>query len=87
MRLDRAAQSALHVFPARAGARNSSSIYGILNHSRTAMGKRLLRSWLKQPLTDVAAIQERHKIVRVFVDDVALRCTAHAAALAAQLLS
>lgn len=76
MRLDRAAQSALHVFPARTGARSSNSIYGLLNHSRTAMGKRLLRSWLKQPLTDVAAIQERHSIVKVFVDDGALRCAA-----------
>lgn len=74
MRLDRAAQSALHVFPARTGARSSNSIYGLLNHSRTAMGKRLLRSWLKQPLTDVAAIQQRHNIVKVFVDDEALRC-------------
>lgn len=74
MRLDKAAQSALHVFPARTGARSSNSIYGILNHSRTAMGKRLLRSWLKQPLTDVSAIQERHQIVKIFVDDVSLRC-------------
>lgn len=76
MRLDRAAQSALHVFPARTGStvRSSNSIYGILNHSRTAMGKRLLRSWLKQPLTEVAAIQERHTIVKVFVDDLQLRC-------------
>jgi DNA mismatch repair protein MSH2 len=73
MRLDRAAQSALHVFPARSGARSNTSIYGLLNHCRTAMGKRLLRSWLKQPLTDVAAIQQRHRVVQSFVDDVELR--------------
>lgn len=76
MRLDVAAQRALHVLPASGDGRgaSTSSIYGILNHTRTAMGKRLLRTWLKQPLTDVAAITERHSIVQAFVDDVELRC-------------
>lgn len=76
MRLDMAAQRALHVLPARAEARgnSTSSVYGILNHTRTAMGKRLLRSWLKQPLTDVVAISERHTIVQAFVDDLEMRC-------------
>lgn len=77
MRLDVAAQRALHIFPARGEARGASSnasVYGLLNHTRTAMGKRLLRSWLKQPLTDVAAINERHAIVAAFVEDQELRC-------------
>lgn len=74
MRLDRAAQGALHVFPARASGRGATSIYGLLNHNRTAMGKRLLRSWLKQPLTDVAAIQQRHSVVQAFVEDAEMRC-------------
>lgn len=76
MRLDMAAQRALHIFPTRGEARASStsSVYGILNHTRTAMGKRLLRSWLKQPLTDVAAIAERHTIVGALVDDAEMRC-------------
>lgn len=73
MRLDRAAQGALHVFPARASGRGATSIYGLLNHNRTAMGKRLLRSWLKQPLTDVVAIQERHAVVQAFVEDADMR--------------
>ena len=74
MRLDRAAQTALHVFPARTSGRGASSIYSVLNHNRTAMGKRMLRTWLKQPLTDVAAIQERHSVVAAFVDDAEMRC-------------
>ena len=77
MRLDVAAQRALHIFPARGEARAASSnasVYGLLNHTRTAMGKRLLRSWLKQPLTDVAAINERHTIVAAFAEDQELRC-------------
>jgi DNA mismatch repair ATPase MutS len=76
MRLDLAAQNALHVFPARGESlnNNTTSIYGILNHTRTAMGKRLLRSWLKQPLLDVRAITERHTVVAAFVDDAEMRC-------------
>lgn len=73
MRLDRAAQGALHVFPARSSGRGATSIYSLLNHNRTAMGKRMLRSWLKQPLTDVAAIQERHAVVQAFVEDDEMR--------------
>jgi MutS domain III/MutS domain II len=80
MRLDMAAQRALHVFPARAepraAATGTSSIYGILNRTRTAMGKRLLRSWLKQPLTSVDAITQRHTAVQALVDDLELRCAA-----------
>jgi DNA mismatch repair protein MSH2 len=77
MRLDMAAQRALHIFPARGDARaaaSTSSVYGLLNRTRTAMGKRLLRSWLKQPLTDVDAIAQRHAVVQAFVDDLELRC-------------
>jgi hypothetical protein len=75
MRLDMAAQRALHIFPARGESlnNNTTSVYGILNHTRTAMGKRLLRSWLKQPLRDVRAITERHAVVAAFVDDAEMR--------------
>ena len=76
MRLDVAAQRALHVLPPRNDPRAaaSTSAYGILNRTRTAMGKRLLRSWLKQPLTSVDAIAERHAVVAAFVDDPEMRC-------------
>ena len=36
----------------------SSSLYGLLNHCRTAQGQRLLMQWLKQPLTDMAKISK-----------------------------
>lgn len=62
------------MFPARSSGRGATSIYSLLNHNRTAMGKRMLRSWLKQPLTDVAAIQERHAVVQAFVEDDEMRC-------------
>lgn len=39
---------------------------------RTAMGKRLVRSWLGSPLLDVDAIAARHDAVEVLVSDTAL---------------
>ncbi len=43
MRLDAAAQRALHVFPARGDANSSFSLYGLMCKARTAMGKRRLK--------------------------------------------
>lgn len=37
----------------------SFSLLEILDHTRTAMGSRLLRRWIQRPLVDVAAIGER----------------------------
>ena len=39
------------------------SLLSTLNRCRTAMGRRLLKSWLLQPLTDLDAIQARHAAV------------------------
>jgi len=39
------------------------SLLSTLNRCRTAMGRRLLKSWLLQPLTDRSAIQARHAAV------------------------
>jgi DNA mismatch repair protein MSH2 len=89
MRLDAAALQALNVFPQRgfgpgagggaagggaaAAAAAASSLYGLLNRCRTAMGKRRLRAWLKQPLVDPAAIRARHDVVEALCSDPALR--------------
>jgi hypothetical protein len=43
MRLDAAAQRALHVFPARGDANGTFSLYGLMCRARTAMGKRRLK--------------------------------------------
>ena len=39
------------------------SLLSTLNRCRTAMGRRMLKSWLLQPLTDVEAIEARHAAV------------------------
>ncbi|KAK9813003.1 hypothetical protein WJX72_007194 [[Myrmecia] bisecta] len=75
MRLDSAAQRALNVMKAKTDANDNFSLYGLMNRSRTVMGKRLLKVWLKQPLVSVDDICTRHNIVEAFTTDPALRET------------
>ncbi|GLI63268.1 hypothetical protein VaNZ11_006172 [Volvox africanus] len=73
LRLDSTAQKALNVLPSRADANATYSLYGLLNRCRTAMGKRRLKCWLKQPLVDLAAISQRHDVVEALVADQEMR--------------
>ncbi|XRB17399.1 DNA mismatch repair protein MSH2 [Pseudoscourfieldia marina] len=45
--------------------RACTSIYALLCHQRTPMGKRLLRTWLKQPLVNESLIEARHDVVEL----------------------
>lgn len=45
----------------------------VLDHTRTAMGSRMLRNWVQQPLMDVKAINERLDAVSVLFNDLFLR--------------
>ncbi len=45
------------------------SLFETVSHTKTAMGNRLLRSWLVYPLTDSAQIASRQKHVELFVKD------------------
>ncbi|MBL8784153.1 MAG: DNA mismatch repair protein MutS, partial [Deltaproteobacteria bacterium] len=49
------------------------SLLGLLDQTRTAMGSRLLRSWLLAPLLDRAAIQRRHDAVQAALEAPLLR--------------
>ena len=44
------------------------SVYALLNNCKTAMGKRLLRSWLLLPIQDSDMLLERQKAVQFFVN-------------------
>ena len=46
------------------------SLLWVMQRCRTAMGKRLLRQWLCEPLADRNAIAERQSVVSAFIDDV-----------------
>ncbi|KAK9842053.1 hypothetical protein WJX81_006373 [Elliptochloris bilobata] len=73
MRLDAAAQRALNVLRQRTDANDSFSLYGLLNRGRTAMAKRLLKVWLKQPLVSLVDITTRHDVVDALASDPELR--------------
>lgn len=82
MRLDAAAQRALSVTRVAAGSNGATpasssqstfSLFGLLDRCRSAMGKRLLRRWLKQPLLDLEELRARHDVVEAIVEDVELR--------------
>ncbi|NOZ27235.1 MAG: DNA mismatch repair protein MutS [Chloroflexi bacterium] len=49
------------------------SLFSVLDHTLTAMGARLLRRWITQPLLDVDRIQERLDAVEALVNDALLR--------------
>ena len=95
VRLDSSALRALNVLPERASASASAaapaegsaaagfSLYGLLNKCRSPMGRRLLLRWLKQPLVDAAAIEQRHDAVEAFVNDPEVRDTLRGAHLRA----
>lgn len=49
------------------------SLLHLLDRTRTAMGSRLLKQWMLNPLVDVAAVNERLDAVEGFCQDVILR--------------
>lgn len=40
-----------------------ASLFGLLDHCITAMGSRLLKRWLGQPLRDIKPVEDRHQAV------------------------
>ena len=73
MRLDSGAMRALSVDPQPGEADKNASLLGIFSQCKTAMGSRLLRKWLRQPLVNAHDIGERHDLVDAFVHDQEMR--------------
>ena len=70
--MDRTATDAIHLLPppSQVGvpANPNSSLHGILNRCRTAMGSRELRAWLRQPLVVLEAIRQRQDAVALLLE-------------------
>ncbi len=49
------------------------SLLGVLDKTKTAMGKRLIRTWIEQPLMNISAILRRHNAVEELVNEAILR--------------
>ncbi|WP_243028921.1 DNA mismatch repair protein MutS [Thermus albus] len=70
MRLSEATLRALEVFEP---IRGQDTLFGVLDETRTAFGRRLLQSWLRHPLVEEGPIQARLDRVERFVGEGALR--------------
>ncbi len=59
--------------PMSPAADRSGTLYGVLDRTRTPMGKRMLRRWLERPLLDVAEINRRLDAVDILAGNRKLR--------------
>ncbi len=73
LQLDAVALAALEVFAPALGDDEGKTLFGVLNRTRTAPGRRLLKEWLRRPLRDVALIEARLDAVEALVADGLLR--------------
>ena len=54
------------------GRNKKGALLWILDKTSTAMGGRLLKNWLEQPLLNKKSIEKRQEIVELFVNDIIL---------------
>ncbi len=73
MVLDAATRRNLELTETLREGRVAGSLLGVLDHTVTPMGKRLLRQWVGKPLLDVARIRERQEGIAFFFDHGLLR--------------
>lgn len=69
MRIDQATRRNLEITKTMRTGERRGSLLGVVDKTRTAMGKRLLRSWFEQPLVDPVAIGKRLNAVAELVDN------------------
>ena len=73
MKLDLSTRRNLELLETMRSKEKRGSLLGVLDHTRTAMGKRLLRTWLEQPLLKPAQIDRRLNAVEELARDTLLR--------------
>ena len=73
MRLDVAALRNLEITETLRSREKKGSLLWVLDKSSTSMGKRLLRSWIEQPLMNIGGITKRHNAVKELADNPAFR--------------
>ena len=73
MELDIDARRNLELVETMRGKEKKGSLLWVLDKTRTAMGSRMLRSWLEKPLLDPIEISRRHSAVEDLVDSTIIR--------------
>ncbi len=69
LRVDAGALATLEVFEPALGDDEQKTLFGVLNRTRTAPGRRMLREWLLRPLRDAALLDARLDAVEALVRD------------------
>ena len=72
MILDINARANLEIHETIIGSKKRGSLIWVLDKTSTAMGGRLLKKWLEQPLMDIRKIYRRQNIVEIFVKNIIL---------------
>jgi DNA mismatch repair protein MutS len=73
MTLDPATRRNLELTQTIREGRTSGSLLGVLDETASAMGSRLLRQWINQPLLDLEGLNARLDAVQAFYEDTQLR--------------
>ncbi len=73
MELDLDARRNLELTETMRSKEKKGSLLWVLDNTHTAMGGRMLRSWLEKPLLDAAEIGRRHTAVQALVNDTVCR--------------
>ena len=68
LQMDFATKASLDLTENARTGKKHGSLYWYLDETKTAMGGRLLRSWIQKPLVNLKRIQERQDIIQVFMD-------------------
>ena len=68
MQMDYATKTSLDLVENARSGKKQGSLFWLLDETKTAMGMRLLRSWIHRPLIDKKRILERQEVVQVFLD-------------------
>ncbi len=73
MQLDLTARRNLELLETMRNKEKRGSLLGVLDRTKTAMGKRLIRTWIERPLINPAPISRRHNAVDELVHNTELR--------------
>ncbi len=74
MRLDASARRNLELTETMRSKEKKGSLLWVLDRTKTAMGKRMIRRWIEQPLVNPSRIQSRLNAVDELVSNDILRC-------------
>ena len=76
MRLDMTAARNLELKKTMRTGSKKGSLLGVLDKTKTAMGRRLISSWVTQPLTSINEINFRQNAIEELCSDTVMRCEA-----------